>query len=212
MDITSVGLQTPFGNAGNPVNSAIPGIPQTNANNVARNVNAANGNPQPESTRVTLSDAGQARLAAEQSGALGVQILTRENVPANGQVDAETTPPLSPVTQTSAAAPVEAVASAAVGQGVTAAAASVPTTVAAPAGQNTTVNANANAATAAVGVENTFTPAAPPSTPETSNAARQATEEVTQQAQARQDDKAAARQDVSPVAQGASASRSALAA
>jgi NACalpha-BTF3-like transcription factor len=211
MDITSVGLQAPIGHAGNNVNDAVPGIRQTNG--VARNADAENTNPPPESTRVTISDAGLARLEAERSGATGVQ---QESIPVvNGQVGnvAAAMPSLPPVTQTPAIASIEAVASAAVGQGATQAAGNVLTTAAPTAAEQGAVFSETPTPSAAtvVGASNTLALAASSSS-ETSNTVRQAVEEVSQQVAARQSDGAAARQDVSLVAQGANVSRNALAA
>ena len=208
MDIT-VGLQVPPGATANNASGAVTSIQQTNgANNAARNANVVTENQPPASTRVTISEEGQARLSAEQ--AAGAQAAT----PAAAQ-EAALTPAAQPVTQTAAAASVETGASAAVGavgQGATQAAASTPPT-APPAAEPATATNTANAsAPAAAGTPTTNN--AQPATPETSTAVRQAVDDNAQQAQVRQSDAAAARQDASPVVAqaGANAARSALAA
>ncbi|MDR1890235.1 MAG: hypothetical protein LBQ81_12830 [Zoogloeaceae bacterium] len=214
MDITSVGLQAPFGSAGSNASGAVSGIQQTNgANNAARNANIASDNAPPASTRVTISDEGLSRLAAEQIVGAGGEAGIPAIAPDAREAAAATA--LPPVTQAAAAASVEAGASAAVGQGVTQAAASTPATQ--PAAAGPTANATAGVASNRVGgapdTPETSNTSAQAATPETSNVVRQAVDENAQQAQVRQNDAAASRQDVSPVlAQGANASRSALAA
>ncbi|GHU11591.1 hypothetical protein FACS1894185_5070 [Betaproteobacteria bacterium] len=209
MDITSVGLQASPNIVGNNASGAVVGIQQTNgANSAARNANVATENQPPASTRVTISAEGQARLAAEQAS--GAQ-ATPPATPAPAQ-EAALTPAAEPVTQTAAAAPVEAGASAAVGQGATQAAASIPVATATPIAASATNAANANAPTpAGAGAPTTN---AQPATPETSAAVRQTVDGNAQQAEVRQNDAAAARQDASPVVAGtgANTARSALAA
>lgn len=215
MELARLGLQTAYGNsnattAGNALSGAGVASRPEGAREAAENESAA----PPASTRVSLSPAGQSRLAAEQQASAQVQATAAQEsaaVPQNipVQQNQQAAQGGNEPNYTAGATPTQAAA-----QPLQSASVTTPTggavPAAAPPASSPAEEASEPAATPQVvgsGAAATTRASQSPDTGNSSGSApdsqaapvRQQTEQVAQQERARQDDAARSRQDVSPV-------------